>query len=195
MKRKSEFPKLEGYNPFAEENIKTMACREWRDFETLRKWRLNYLKEMLCPTNAYDLMDIDDISKQWNVERAIRKASPKTCMVIWKPLALYIRRLEAEDYYAKTNNNLPGVIKSSYTSKYLYTHFNIAEDGNCKAVTKIFDSEEEAFVSYKLNRSGILKIMTQEALDNKLLSKADYDIILENVRIKEYEYYKENNNE
>lgn len=196
MKQKSDFKELHFINPFDPEWVNKMVYPEWAKQDVLMKWRRENCKFLKDPSHI-DLLDIDELITQWNVKPELRKVNPRTCNMVYKELCLILRLVDAEHQDAIYREGIPGVIESTREpGKFLYMDYNIEKSDNLKKAVKtiVCDTEFDAYWRYMQNRNGMLESTATKAyeadlIDPDLFDKYFYD--LDNICVRDYEYYKE----
>ena len=197
-KRKTDFHPLKAINPFSREYFSKMVFRDWADRENLMKWRRDTAKKFITDIKYLDLLDIDELITQWDVPAEERKADPFTCNMVFKELAIILRMIDSEHQDALYNEenklHLPGVVKSKWTGKYIYVHYDLeATDANKATKVRSFDTEEEAYWEYMNNRNTMLEEAVTKANMAHLIDHNVYEKYFngENrVDVRPYEYYK-----
>lgn len=195
-KRKKDFSELKFINPFDRKNFNKMVYSTWADRESFIKWRIENSRWLKSP-ELIEYLDVDEILSQWDVYPTKRKATPKTCNMIFKELAIVIRMIDAEhqDAIFSKDNKVPGVVKSRSINKWIYVRYDL-DELNPKKATRIeaFDTEEEAYEHYKENRTNILQNESAKALTCGLIDQEVYDKYFsfsDTIYIRDYNYYKE----
>jgi len=195
-KSKSEFHDLIFINPFDIKYVRTMVDPTWSDRDTLSKWREDN-SSFLPDKKLLDLLDVDELTKQWDVYPSDRRVNPKNCLMLFKELCIVLRMIDAEhqDAIFQPGNPVPGVVYSKSKKKYMYRHY-LLDSSDAKAPTKVllFDTEEEAFDSYKENRDELIRSTASAALNYKLISPRVFMEYFNNAdirpHVRSYEYYK-----
>ena len=193
MKHKSDFKELKFINPFDKDHFNKMVYPDWAHQDKFVKWR--YENSTFLEDPKYiDLLDIDELITQWNVHPEKRKANPKTCLMIYKELAIVIRMIDGEHQDAIFRESIPGVVKSSREDKYIFMKYNL-EEKNIKKATSIekFDTEEEAYWEYQMNRNSMIQSMAAKALSAKLIDPNVYEKYFSDentISVRDISYYK-----
>ena len=195
MKRKSDFKPLEFINPFDDKYFKKMVYPDWAKQDIFMKWREDNSKWLEDP-KYIEVLDVDELITQWNVYPTERKCNPRTCLMIYKELAIVLRMIDAEhqDAILRPGNNIPGVIKSSRDGSYIYLDYDLDNpDAKKAARIKSYNTEEEAYWNYQVNRNNMIENRSTKALSYKLIDPEVYNKYFSDsniISVRDISYYK-----
>lgn len=139
----------------------TTISEEWRNFQNFADWYVKY-RSLLNPNYIYH---IDKDILQWN--QKIKIYSSNTCCLVPKELnealvGLHLSRIENLPVGVQVNGN-----------KYS-PYMTVKED---KKYLGIYDTPEEAFLSYKKNKESYIKELAEKYYKDHAITEDIYKIL------------------
>ena len=138
-----------------------IICEEWRNFQNFADWYVKYVS-ILNPKYKYQ---IDKDILQWNQEYKIY--SPQTCCLIPDELNSSLVGL-----HLPKNNNLPVGVQINGDK---YSPYMTVKDD--KKYLGIYDTAEEAFSIYKVNKESYIKELAEKYYNDQAITEDIYKIL------------------